>query len=123
MRGALVSERRRKEPRIPIHILVDFKSSDIVTMEHAQNISRQGIFIETRDILPIGSSVLLSFILPGTPRLITVLGEVVWARRKTLHKQSSTPAGIGIRFAEINPEDEAAIMEFVEECEDTRLEV
>lgn len=115
-------EKKRKDPRIPIHILVDFKMSDIVTMEHAQNISKHGIFIETRDVLPIGCSVLLSFILPEETRLITAMGEVVWARGKSYQKRASTTAGIGIRFTEINPEDETAIESFVEEWEDAEAQ-
>lgn len=111
--GLLDHERHSGGPRIPIHILVDFKTTDLVMMEYAQNISTQGIFLETRDILPIGSTVLVSFILPDATRLITVQGEVVWARRKSYRKTSSTSAGMGIRFAEINPEDERAISDFI----------
>ena len=119
--GLLGHERRGNGPRIPIHILVDFKSTDLVMMEYAQNISTQGIFIETRDILPIGSTVLVSFILPDAPRLITVQGAVVRAKRKSHRKVSSTSAGMGIRFAEINPEDERAISEFITKWEAGRL--
>jgi len=121
--GTLAQEIQKKDLVIPIHILVDLKREDIVTTEHIQNISRTGIFIETRELLPIGSSVLLSFVLPDAPRLITVRGEVVCANRTLRHKRSSTLTGMGIRFAEINPEDEKLISAFIEKWEAGQIQV
>ncbi len=106
--------------RAPIKILVDYKDSDLFMFDYAQNISKAGLFLETTKTLPIGTTVLLSFTLPQSPKLITALGEVVWCQRNSSSGSSPLP-GMGIRFREISQEDEKLIAEYIKRFERSAL--
>ena len=106
--------------RAPIKILVDYKDSDLFMFDYAQNISKAGLFLETTKTLPIGTTVLLSFTLPQSPKLITALGEVVWCQRNSSQSSSPLP-GMGIRFREISREDEKLIAEYIKRFERSAL--
>lgn len=105
-----------QRPRAPIKVLVDYKDSDVFLFDYTQNISRTGLFLETTKTLPIGTTVLLSFTLPQSPRLITTLGEVVWSQRSSPRGSSPIP-GMGIRFREMSQEDERLIAEYIKRFE------
>ncbi|UCD83344.1 MAG: TIGR02266 family protein [Deltaproteobacteria bacterium] len=109
-----------QKPRAPIKVLVDYKESDVFLFDYTQNISRTGLFLETTKTLPIGATVLLSFTLPQSPRLITALGEVVWSQR-TSYRGSSPIPGMGIHFREISNEDEELIAEYIRRFEQSIL--
>ena len=67
---------------------VDFATPDRAFSGFIQNISSGGLLIETRDTLPVGEQVTLSFMRPKSRDYVKVGGEVV---RKI-------PEGLGVKF-------------------------
>jgi hypothetical protein len=82
------SQGRRRFARKPYFMPVDFATPDRAFSGYIQNISSGGVFIETRETLPVGQQVTLSFMRPKSRDYVKVGGEVV---RKI-------PDGFGVKF-------------------------
>ena len=79
---------RRRFARKPYFVPVDFATPDRVFSGFIQNISSGGLFIETRETLPVGQQVTLSFMRPKSRDYVKVGGEVV----------REIPDGFGVKF-------------------------
>jgi Tfp pilus assembly protein PilZ len=82
------SQGRRRFTRKPYFMPVDFATPERAFSGFIQNISSGGVFIETRETLPVGQQVTLSFMRPKSRDYVKVGGEVV---RKI-------PDGFGVKF-------------------------
>jgi Tfp pilus assembly protein PilZ len=82
------SQGRRKFARKPYFMPVDFATPNRAFSGFIQNISSGGLLIETRETLPVGEQVTLSFMRPKSRDYVKVGGEVV---RKI-------PDGFGVKF-------------------------
>jgi hypothetical protein len=82
------SQGRRKFARKPYFMPVDFATPDRAFSGFIQNISSGGLLIETRETLPVGEQVTLSFMRPKSRDYIKVGGEVV----------RNMPDGFGVKF-------------------------
>ncbi len=82
------SQGRRRFARKPYFSPVDFATPDRAFSGFIQNISSGGLLIETRETLPVGQQVTLSFMRPKSRDYVKVGGEVV---RKI-------PDGFGVKF-------------------------
>jgi hypothetical protein len=82
------SQGRRKFARRPYFMPVDFATADRAFNGYIQNISSGGVLIETREPLPVGQQVTLSFLRPKSREHVKVGGEIV---RKI-------PNGLGVKF-------------------------
>jgi len=78
----------RKYPRKKVAIPVDLEIEHRIFEESTKDISKGGLYIETRTSFSIEQEVKLNFQLPNRPNPIEVFGEIVRA----------TPRGIGIKF-------------------------
>ena len=77
----------------------------------AENISSGGLFIATRDLKPIGTTMEISFSLPGHDDKITTRAEVRWQRLEQTHADSMP--GIGVRFLDLAPNVATTINSFL----------
>lgn len=82
------SQGRRRFARKPYFMPVDFATPDRAFSGFIQNISSGGLLVETRETLPVGQQVTLSFMRPKSREYVKVGGEVV---RKI-------PEGFGVKF-------------------------
>ena len=82
------SQGRRKYARKPYFMPVDFATPNRAFSGFIQNISSGGLLIETRETLPVGEQLTLSFMRPKSRDYVKVGGEVV---RKI-------PDGFGVKF-------------------------
>ena len=82
------SQGRRKFARKPYFMPVDFATPDRAFSGFIQNISSGGLLIETRETLPVGEQVTLSFMRPKSGDYVKVGGEVV----------RNMPDGFGVKF-------------------------
>ncbi len=101
---------KRKSPRIPANIRVNYSTVDEFLSDFTTNINEGGLFIQTKTVLEIGTSVQLKFSLPQAKRLIEVEGEVMWT---TSADGPEKNAGIGIKFQDLSEEDKEMINELV----------
>jgi len=83
----------RQEPRLTIN--KEFDSFDQFIEEYVTNISRSGVFIKTKDPLPIGTLVNLRFtVIMNDIETIEGVGEVV--------RVETSPPGMGVVFRELS---------------------
>lgn len=91
-----------REPRHSVDIRVDETTASLFTAGRVTNISRGGLFIESRPPLPIQSVVDLALHLPEIDTVLNVRGRVVWSYdvKKTT---SQLMTGSGIKFVGLSP--------------------
>ncbi len=102
---------KRKHPRAPIKILVDYWSEDLFRSDYASNISGGGIFIQTTNPFPIGTILQLQLAFPAIPRLIKVTGKVIWV--SDYKKGETSVPGMGIQFFDLKKEDKTFIQNLI----------
>ena len=91
-----VNDRRDFEAEIALSLESDHNFYTGFT----ENISSGGLFIATRDLKAIGSTMEISFSLPGFETKITTRAEVRWQRLEQSHTDSMP--GIGVRFLDLH---------------------
>lgn len=79
---------QRDDERIPCLIAVDYSDQKRVYHDFIQDLSKGGVFIETREPLTIGEQISLTFAMPATQNHFKVSGKIVRAAKE----------GIGIQF-------------------------
>lgn len=101
---------RRKHPRTPLHILVQFRfgSFEEFLAEYSLNISPGGMFIRTDEPSEEGAIIYLQFTLKDGSRLIEGMGKVV---RVNPPGDPARPAGMGVEFLNFDEESMALIEE------------
>jgi type IV pilus assembly protein PilZ len=98
----LLSDRDQEEgnkrgfPRHQVTLAVRFRSAADFALEHATNISRGGIFIQTDDPPPLESKVQVELQLPGDPVAVLTNGIVV---HRQLAVGGKAP-GAGVQFVD-----------------------
>jgi hypothetical protein len=77
-----------------VHINREFASVDAFINEYVANISHSGVFIKSKDPLPVGTRVALKFtVIMDELETIEGVGEVV--------RQTTRPSGMGVVFVEL----------------------
>ncbi len=83
---------RRTEPRITIN--KDFESFDAFVHEYVTNVSRSGVYVKSKDPLPVGTQVNLCFrVIMDDVETIEGIGEVI--------RVENEPPGMGLVFVEL----------------------
>jgi uncharacterized protein (TIGR02266 family) len=90
------SDNQRGFPRHAVTLAVRFRTSQDFVLEHASNISRGGIFIQTDDPPPLDTAVQVELQLPDDPVPVTTNGVVV---HRQLAVGGKTP-GAGVQFVD-----------------------
>ena len=103
---------RRKSPRTPAVIPVDYSAVDAFFSEFTTNINEGGMFVVTDDPKPIDAPVTLRFRLPGGDEPCEVTGRVVWIRHAP---DEEGPRGMGIEFETLDDGTRTRINELVRE--------
>jgi uncharacterized protein (TIGR02266 family) len=85
--------------RTPITLKIKFKSSNLDQFieRYSVDVSRGGIFIRTKEPLPVGTQLRFEFQLQDASALIAGDGTVVWIREHDPARQGVAP-GMGVRF-------------------------
>jgi uncharacterized protein (TIGR02266 family) len=113
------AEERRAAGRVPIRAEVGFDTETNFYTGFSEDLSQGGLFVATYDLIPAGTEVTVSFVLPEG-HAVTAHGKVAWVRDPP--DRSTTP-GLGIRFDALAPRDEAIIRGFLREREAIFYEV
>lgn len=105
------SRDKRDDQRIPIQMLVDYKSDGNYLFDFCRDLGTGGVFIQTRNPLESGSDVDLTFTLPDSKETLQTKGKVIWV-------QSDVPGkdlipGMGVQFTAFSKEDRDLLEEFV----------
>lgn len=87
-------EDRRKSTRADLVVRIDYSTVDELFSEFTRDVNEGGLFIETADPRPPGTTVSLQFWLPGDTEPVATEGRVVW----TSSGDDGQPPGMGIEF-------------------------
>src|SRR5215469_5386127 len=98
--------------RLQHELLVAYRSMDGFITDWAVNISRGGMFINTRNPLAVGTTVRLIISLPDTAFPFDLTGRVT--RVAEFNNPSNQVPGMGIEFVDVDDEKRARIERFVE---------
>jgi type IV pilus assembly protein PilZ len=106
-----MDEERRRAPRAPIELKVEYKRLNTFFADYTKNISRGGTFIGTEKPLPVGTEFVFALGVPTMAEPLRLRGKVIWVTPS--HEASkANPAGMGIEFqydAEERARKEAAV--------------
>ena len=82
--------------------------------DYTVNLSIGGIFLETEQVLPVETLLTLEFLVPGGDNPIVAKGQVTWINSGVDPVNSDLPAGFGIRFLELEQNEEWLIRNFLQ---------
>lgn len=106
------SKKARQADRLQHELLVAYRTVDGFITDWAVNISKGGIFINTRNPLAVGTTVRLIISLPDTAFPFDLTGRV--ARVNEFDNPSNQVPGMGIEFIDVDEEKRTRIERFVE---------
>ncbi len=99
----------REHERMPYRVHVEFRTASSFLVAYSVNLSRGGLFLETEEDVPTGSTIELDLRVPGT-ELLGLAGVVAWRRPPD---SPEGPAGLGIEFQDVAPQLGGAIDQLV----------
>jgi uncharacterized protein (TIGR02266 family) len=111
---------KRRSERLQHELLVAYRTVDGFVTDFAVNISQGGLFINTRKLLPVGSTVRLLISLPDARFPFDLTGRVI--RVSEFNNPNNEVPGMGIEFLNLSDEMKARLGEFVQKMKD-RLSV
>jgi len=101
----IADDDRRRGGRAGVTVRVDYATVDEMFSEFTRDINEGGLFIETEKPHQPGTEVSMQFHLPGSKEVLRTIGRVVRVSSGSV----SAPAGMGIEFDELTPDDLAKI--------------
>lgn len=107
---------KRQFRREDLEVQVDLESEHNFYTGFTENVSTGGLFIATRDLLPIGSRFRIRFSLPTAEEPIEAECEVRWQRLEQLDNADVTP-GLGVRFLDLDEKAQDAVNAFIRKRE------
>ncbi|MFZ5470484.1 MAG: TIGR02266 family protein [Myxococcota bacterium] len=105
-------KKARRADRLQHELLVAYRTVDGFITDWAVNISRGGLFINTRNPLAVGTTVRLIISLPDTAFPFDLSGRVT--RVSEYDNPANQVPGMGIEFIDVDEEKRARIERFVE---------
>src|SRR5689334_4059409 len=111
-----VPDQTRRDMRTPITLKIKFKSSNLDQFieRYSVDVSRGGIFIRTKEPLPVGTQLRFEFQLQDASALIAGDGTVVWIREHDPARQGVAP-GMGVRFDKLAAESQKVLDKILSE--------
>jgi two-component system, chemotaxis family, chemotaxis protein CheY len=97
---------RRGSPRVVLGIPVAYRFGNTIAAALTLNLSKGGVAIRTMSPLAAASKARVRFRLPGSKRDIEAESRVAWSDRRI---------GMGMQFEKVDPVDQKAIDEFVDQ--------
>ena len=101
---------KRKNPRMPVEIRVDYERFNRFVSEYTRDISRGGLFIRTEDPVQVGEEIYLTLTFPHHSDGVTVMASVVRVDAPT---ESATP-GMGVRFLFVDAQERQSLFRLID---------
>lgn len=106
--GDVSSFERRRAIRVGAVISIEVRDANGFSLHSSSDLSMGGVYFDRAIPHAVGSRVELSFNLPGDERTVRCAGEVV-------NVPDTHQYGMGVRFLDLSPADEAMLIEFIGE--------
>jgi len=84
--------------RSAVEIPVDLYGAEGPVPGVTRNISLDGAFVATSQLLPVGARLLMMMVFPDETRPLAVRAEVRWSRPAASVADDGRPVGMGLRF-------------------------
>ena len=97
---------RRGSPRVVLGIPVAYRFGNTIAAALTLNLSKGGIAIRTMSPLEQGAKARVRFRLPGSKTDIEAESRIAWSDRRV---------GMGLQFERVEPSDQQAVDEFVDQ--------
>ena len=112
--SVLTTTQTRQSQRTPVTLKIKFKSATLGQFieRYAIDVSQGGIFIRTKDPLPVGTTMRFEFQLRDASPLITGEGTVVWIREHSPNQAGVAP-GMGVRFDRLTESSQGVLHEIL----------
>ena len=104
------AENERTGERISATLEVSYDSYNEFITEYTKDVSKGGIFINTKRHHEVNEIVDLSLIVPGFDEPLIIKGEVVHIKIQNVPDED---AGVGLKFIEIEPESRKALIDLI----------
>lgn len=105
-------EERREHEREELEMEVGLEGDNTFFTGRSGDLSKGGLFVATDDPLPVGTELLLSFVLPDGHR-VRAQAVIAWVRAPR-YRDGELPAGMGVRFLSLSQRDARAIEHYLE---------
>lgn len=106
------SERERRDrSRVALDVDIGLHSETNFFSGFGDDISEGGLFVATYDLLPVGTQLSLSFVVPLGPQ-VNVRGRVAWIREAVTMNSELHP-GMGVEFEDLDADGARAIQAFL----------
>ena len=102
----------RLEPQVTGTIRISFKKESDFFKSYIGNLAKGGLFVKTQKVLPVDTLLNLELTLPKADRALRTTGKVIWTRAENMSSEKM-PAGMGIQFVDIDPEDERILKNYM----------
>jgi uncharacterized protein (TIGR02266 family) len=106
-----LSEAPRGLPRVALAQPVQMRMDRVAWDGLARNLSRGGVFVESRHLVEPASEIELAMRLPETRAWLASTAQVIWTRAA----EARCAAGMGLRFLALDRRTERALSDWVEE--------
>lgn len=103
----------RSGRRVPIQLLVDYKSGGNYLFDFCKDLGAGGVFIQTDKPLPTGSAIDLTFTIPDSKETLKTNGTVIWVQSVVADRKDLTP-GMGVQFSSFSGEQRRLLEDFVQ---------
>src|SRR5579859_789617 len=110
-----MGDESRESGRIEAVFRVKYPSVDRLVVAYSRDLSRGGMFLATRDFLPLNAIIRLEIDLPEDGGIIPVVCRVVYLRDQDASAASGKPAGMGIQFLDLDKGSLDRLAQFVAE--------
>ncbi len=111
--AAAALKRQRRAPRIALNVETGIDDHTSFSIGFCENLSTGGLFVSTYRLVPVGTKVALTFVLPDEHPLF-VQGIVRWMRAPVQETSDIIP-GLGIEFVDLGIAEAERIATFVEQ--------
>lgn len=102
----------RLDHRVPIQLLVDYKSDGHYLFDFCRDLGSGGVFIETGTPLNAGSEIDLTFTIPDSKETLRTKAKVIWSQ-SPVHGRNDINVGMGVQFTQFNETQRRKLDEFV----------
>lgn len=106
------SKEDRTGHRVPINLLVDYRSGGTYLFDFCKDLGTGGVFIESKTPLPQGAPIELTFTLPDSKETLKAKGQVIWSQ-PAVPGRDDLNCGMGVQFVEFTNEQRGQLAEFV----------
>ena len=106
----LSTKDERRDERFDASLKVSYNSFNEFITEYTTNVSKGGIFINTKRHHEMNEEVELALTVPGLDNPLIIKGKVV---RIKIHNVPEDEAGIGVQFTDMDATSRKALIEFI----------